>query len=292
MKWSTRLMSLVVIALSVALIADSALAQPGGRGRGGGPGGFRPGMMGGPGGAMGLLRAEVVRTELGIGEATVEELQEIRRETMSRGERPDFGALRDLSEEERRARFEEMRERMREQMRERMEEMEKKVAEVIGKEKFGRLKEIELQMAGVQAVMRPEVVDYLGIGEEQQQEIRDLMAASWEKARGKMEEIVPGGFRGMRDMSEEERQAAGEKMRAARDALEQELQKNIMGVLTDEQKKKLGDMMGEPFAKMEELQEQLRAGFGRGRGGPEGRRGDRRDRGRRGGGERRSRGPA
>ena len=49
MKRTPRLVAVVVLTLSVAMVAGSAMAQPGGRGGpGGGPGGRGPGGMGGP----------------------------------------------------------------------------------------------------------------------------------------------------------------------------------------------------------------------------------------------------
>ena len=135
-------------------------------------------------------------------------------------------------------------EKMRTQMQERVKAMEKKVAEVIGMEKFGRLKEIELQLAGVEAIARPEVGDYLGLSDEQKEKLEELRNASREAGRARMEEVIPGGFRAMRDMSEEDRQAAFEKMRTMREEAQKQLEKEVMGVLTDEQKKKLGEMMG------------------------------------------------
>ncbi|NLS96021.1 MAG: hypothetical protein GXX96_28115 [Planctomycetaceae bacterium] len=307
MKRTPRLMAVAVFAMSVALIAGSAMAQPGGRGRGGpggpgGPGGFggfgmrAPG--GGSGGVLNLLRAEVVRTEVGIDEATYEKVREVSREAMEAG-RGDFEGFRELSEEQRRARMEEMRA----QWQERMKAQEKKVEEVVGTEKFGRLKEIELQMAGVEALTREDVGNFLKLTEEQKKQITDIMGANQEAAREKMEAALPGGFSAMRDMDEAARRAAFEKMGAIRTELRKEMETKLMGVLTDEQKENLGKMMGQPFAKMDELREQLRAEFGRGgdrggdrgpgargdRGGDRGDRGG--DRGPRGDGERRPRRP-
>lgn len=291
MKRTPRLVALVVLTLSLAMVAGSAMAQPGGRGPGGrGPGGRGPGGMGGPGGMRGggvmrLLQAEVVRTDLGITEETVEQLRNTIREAMQEGgDFRGFQGLRDLPEEERQAKMEELRK----QMEERGKAMEKKIAEVLGPEKFGRLKEIELQMSGVGAIARSEVADYLGLTEEQKEKLQKMREESREASRARMEEVIPGGFGAMRDMSEEDRRAAFQKMRTMGEEAQKKLEKDVMGVLTDEQKKKLGEMMGKPFAKMEELQEEMRSGFGRGQGrrGDRGRPGDDQGRGQREGGRR------
>ena len=293
-----RLMILAVFVVSLAVVASSAMAQPGG-GRGGpggegqgrrGPGGGGPGgmmgrggpggMMRGGGGVMGLLRSDVIRTELGINEATTEEVRNAAREVFEAdGGFRGFEGMRDLSEEDRRKKMEEFRAKM----QERGKAVEKKIAEVIGMEKFGRLKEIELQMAGVQGVSRPDVANFLELTEEQKEKLRGLMEGQRNTMREKMGEVFSGGFR---DLSEEERRAAMEKMGTVRKEVQKELETNVMGLLTDEQKEKLGEMMGEPFAKMDEVREQLSRGFGGrgapGRGGPrgEGRRGDRGGQGR------------
>lgn len=310
MKWTPRLMMLAVFVLSVAMVAGSAMAQPGGgRGGRGGPGGGGPGggMRGGPGGMMGggmrgggvvgLLQNEVIQAELGISKETAEEAGSAAREVMrGAGGFEAFRGLRDLSEEERRAKMEELRAKMQELGK----DAEKKVAELIGMEKFGRLKEIELQLAGVQAIARPDVAAFLELTDEQKQELQDLRTASFEAGRSQMESVIPGGFGAMRDMSEEERRAAFEKMRTLREESQKKLEKDVMGVLTDEQKAKLGKMMGEPFAKIDEVKEQMSRGFGgrggrggqAGRGGPQGRPGGGEGRGQRGGqrgGERRQR---
>lgn len=265
MKWTPRLVTVAVLALSVALIASSAMAQPPGGGRGqrpgaGGPGG--PGMMGGGGGGvMMLLMAEVVRTEVGVDDAMAEKVREVVRESMQpgRGERgpQDF---RNLPDEE--------REKMRAERETRTKELEKKIAEVIGMEKFGRLKEIELQMSGVSAMIRAEVAGFLGLTDEQKEKIRELMEANSEKSGEQMRSIFSGNFR---EMSDADRTAAMEKMRTIRQESQQALEKDIMGVLTDEQKAKLAKMMGKPFTEMEKLREQMRAGFGPGGRGGEGR---------------------
>ena len=232
----------------------------------------------GGGGVIGLLRTELVQTELGIDKATVEKAEAVARTAMEEG-RASFEGLRDLSEEQRRAKFEEMRT----QMQERMKELEKKIAEVVGMEKFGRLKEIELQMSGVDGLSRPEVAAFLGLTDEQKEKIDELRQANREKSREKMGSLFSANYR---DMSEEERTAAREKMEGIRKELQAELETGIMGQITDDQKAKLGQMMGEPFAKMDELREQMRASFFGGGRGPEGRGGERGDRG----GDRGSRG--
>jgi LTXXQ motif family protein len=281
MKWTPRLMMAAVFVLSIVMVASSAMAQPGGGGgrggRGGGQQGGQQGGRGGPGGMMGggmrgggggggvvgLLQIEVIQTDLGVSKSTAEEAQSIAREVMQGGGGFEaFRGLRELPEDERQAKMEELRAKMQELGK----TAEKKVAELIGMDKFGRLKEIELQMAGVQAIARPDVAAFLDLTDEQKKELQDLRTASMEAGRSRMESVIPGGFGAMREMSEDDRRAAFEKMGALREEAQKTLEKDVMGVLTDEQKEKLGKMMGKPFAKMEELKAQTQRGFG-GRGG-------------------------
>ncbi len=285
MKWTPRLMMAAVFVLSIVMVASSAMAQPGGGGGRGGRGGGQQGGRGGPGGMMGgggpggmmgggmrggsgvvgLLQIEVIQTDLGVSKSTAEEAQSIAREVMQGGGGFDaFRGLRELPEDERQAKMEELRAKMQELGK----TAEKKVAELIGMEKFGRLKEIELQMAGVQAIARPDVAAFLELTEEQKKELQDLRTATMEAGRARMESVIPGGFGAMREMSEEDRRAAYEKMGALREEAQKKLEKDVMGVLTDEQKENLGKMMGKPFAKMEELKAQTQRGGRGGRGGP------------------------
>ncbi len=101
---------LVVSVLAVGVLADSAFAQPGGRGRGGRGGG---GGFGGQGGATNLLQDENVRKELDLVDEQIGKLREIadkmQEDMRAQFQGFDFGSLRDLSEEERNARFAEMR---------------------------------------------------------------------------------------------------------------------------------------------------------------------------------------
>src|SRR5690606_23586479 len=102
-----RWISLVAVAIAMCVAAGDAYAQPGrggGRGFGGGGGGFG-------GGPLGVLRDQGAREELGITDDQMEKLQEIQRKSFEQM-RGMFSGMRDLSDEERRERFAEMREKM------------------------------------------------------------------------------------------------------------------------------------------------------------------------------------
>src|SRR5262245_13689662 len=115
MRSVIRCSMFTVAALTViALCADSAIAQQPGRGGRGGRGGFGGG-FGGGGGVTQLLQDESVRTELDLVDEQVSKLTEIsgklRDDIQAATQGFDFGSLRDLSEDERNARFAEIREK-------------------------------------------------------------------------------------------------------------------------------------------------------------------------------------
>ena len=125
MKFKSLMTGLVALGLMTFLAADLQAQRPGGQGgqggqgggfrggqggaRGGfqgGMGGFGGGMRGGSSNVMSLLRIEAVQTELEISPAQKEAIEKLSEQ--GRGERPDFGNFRDMSEEERREMFEKM----------------------------------------------------------------------------------------------------------------------------------------------------------------------------------------
>lgn len=284
-----RLCLLASAALIGALVIATADAQPpgGGRGPGGrGPGGFGgrpggPGMMGG--GLVGLLGMEQVREELKVTEAQQEKLRELGEKLREevRGMFPDREATQDLTPEQRRERMQEAMEKFRKEAEKRAPEVEKQIAEILDKPQFKRLKQLEVQRQGVDALVRADIIQALGLTEDQQKKIKGTI-----EQRDKEQEALGEEMRGMfeggfRDMSEEQRADARKKMEALgekRRAIQSEAQKNAMGVLTDDQKAMMPNLMGEPF---EFPRFEGRRGPGGGPGG-EGRRG--------GGGPRRPRG--
>lgn len=226
LRWSVRL-SVVAAVFAVAGLASSpVLAQRGG------PGGFGFGGPGG-GGAIGLLENEDVRKELEIVDEQVDKLTELRdklREEM----RSQFQGFRDLSEDERRTRFEEMRGKM----EERAKEMQKEVDEILLPQQRERLAQISLQQrlqrAGtVDGLTSGELAEELGITEEQKKAMQEAAQAA-----------------------EKELQEKIAKARA-------EARDKILDTLTSEQKEKIKKMLGSEFR----MSTQPRFGQGGQRGG-------------------------
>lgn len=235
------------VALAVTfLAAGSALAQPPGPGRFGGPG-MGPGGFGFGAGLLGLLRSEQVQKELGITEEQRTKLQDVGRQLMEEG-RGRFQELRDLPEDQRRARFAEMMEQSRQRL-------EQAISQVLTEQQLKRLKQIELQQAlqapgGVRALTRKEVVEALGLSGDQVEKINQLA----ERIQEQMREVFRPGAG----------PEAREEMRQRMEKLRAEARAEVEKILTADQLGKLKELLGEPFR----LEMPRGFGFPRGEGAP------------------------
>ncbi len=218
--------------LGVLGVSTMATAQPPGRG----PGGFGGGPRGG--GLLDLLRNEEVRTELGILDDQLAPLREAEQEMRNQA-REMFSGLRDLNQEEREARFAEIRAKF-EGLR---EEMQSKIESSLLPHQVDRLRQIATQMqiqrGGASGILNDRMKESLGISDEQEEALRKAA------------------------------EEAETEMRAKVAKLREEAQQKVLRVLTPEQRAKFQEMVGEPF----ELTQ--RPGFGGGfnRGGRDGSRG-------------------
>ena len=276
MKLSRKVTGLLSVAL-LAFMVTPAMAQQRGQGGQGGRGGAGGGGFGGRGGGgsmfggrgggdmtQTLLRIEAIRTELEISPDQEEALTKMQEQ--GRTERPS-GDFRNMSEEERTEFFT----KMRKQAEERNAKMKEQLEEVLFPEQLERLQEINIQLQGIAALRNEDVAKELKITDAQKKELEEVQAGMMEKMREGMRELFTsgGGREGMREKIE--------KMR-------EDMEGDVLGVLTSDQKKKFEEMKGEKF-------EMPEGAFGRGgqggRGGFGGRGGgEQGGRGRRGGGER------
>ena len=252
-KWS-----LLAVALAAMFTLPGNAQEPGRRGGRGG-GFFGRGGRGGPINAVMLLRSEQVHQELKIDEAQLEKLRAIGEEA-----RPDFSqfaGIRDLPEEERRARMEELREHGRKLV----EEAEAKIRTVLSEEQQKRLDEIQFQLRGVRALVDDQTVEKLGLTTDQTQQLKDVFEAEREMQR----EL----FSGVRDLSREEREEKMTEMREQMELLRRETEAAALEVLNEAQQASYIAMKGEVI----EIDRRalFSRGFGR-RGGREG--GERRGR--------------
>jgi Spy/CpxP family protein refolding chaperone len=167
----------------------------------------------GMGSAM-LLRNEAVQKELSITDEQMTKLKEVIE--VPRGEGANRPNFRDMSEEEREKALEEMAKRTAEQ--------EKKIAEILDEKQVARLKQVRRQVSGATGIVNDEeLAKELSLTEEQTSKIRQTV----QTLRESMRELGGGGG-GFAEVRE--------KMNA-----------EVMKVLTDDQKAKYKELLGEPF---------------------------------------------
>ncbi len=175
MKLSSRIVGFIMAVLAIVLSISSniVIAQPlgGGRGFRGGPGGNFGG-----GGVLDLVQQQEVRREIELSEDQLAELRTLG-ETIRgeiRGEMQGmFEGMRDLSDEERQARFGEIRTRFEAINK----DTETRIQSVLMPHQFDRLKQIDLQAriqrGGAGALSEGELADALELSESQREQIRE-----------------------------------------------------------------------------------------------------------------------
>lgn len=232
------------------------------RGRQGGPGGQRGGFggrgFGGFGGSP-LLGNESVREELGIDEDQYEKLQaaneemqakrgELFQEMMAvRQEGGDMGGFRS-------------------KMLEMRSQQEDKVKAILSEAQYRRMKQAEIQLglriAGLGALAMGPASSELELTDDQQQQIRDELRARFVGQRG------GGGPRGERGEGQQGNRERRVRPQVSALSLE-EAREKAGEVLTEDQMKKLDEMIGREFELPEELLT-MRGFGGRGFGGRQG----------------------
>ena len=244
-----RKRDLVVIVACLMLGAASHVMaqppQPGGEpGRGGppafgGPGG--PGGFFGGGGVLGLVARDEVQQELQLVDEQKDKVRGIT-EGMRNKVREMFGQMRDLSDDERRAQFGEIRSKIEALGA----ETEKQLEKVLLPHQMDRLKQIDLQSKvqsrGASALTSGDVAKALNLTDEQREKLEKRAAEVQEELQTKIKQ------------------------------LQADARKKMLDVLTPDQQAQLEKMMGQQF----DLPEQNFRDRFRGRGG---RPGDRPDRG-------------
>lgn len=234
---------LLTFGLAVALVAGAAMAQPPGgqRGPGGRMGfGMGPGMGGG---VLGLLRVEKVQKELELTDDQKAELEKVAEQARERMRSAFQGGGQGGGPE---------------RFRQLQEETNKAVQNVLLPHQWKRLNQIQLQVTGLAgSLMREDVRKELGVTEEQAEKIREATRQVFEQMRGERPQGERPDPAQMRERFQQMRQKAEEA---------------VMSQLTEEQKKKWNEMIGEKF---EIDMSELMPGPGAGPGGqgPGGRRG-------------------
>jgi len=209
--------TILTLGLAV-LLAGPALAQQRGQGRG-------PGGQGG-GGIAGLLTNESVQKELKIDKDNADKVKEAVQKVRDK-HADEFTKLRDLPQEERRQKSQELTKAV-------SEETLKAVSGMLSADQLKRLNQIELQQIGVQAFTRPEIQKALALTDEQKDAIKTI---NDEAAKKRQELFQQGGGR---------RQGGGQGQSQAA-AMRKETMDRVQKLLTADQKKTWKDLTGDPF---------------------------------------------
>jgi len=203
-----------------------------------------------------LLRLEQVQKELEISPGQMEELTKLG-EGLREEFQGMFSGIRDLPEEERRAKFEEMRGKI----EKKVEEITAKANKILLPMQQERLQQIRVQMMGDRALGDDEIAKKLGLTEEQTKKLTAI-GEEQQEARRKL-------FEGLRDVPAEERRERFGQLREQMEEITTKAQEKAKAVLTAKQIEILKKLKGEPF----ELDRRAMFG-GRGGGGRRGGGGD------------------
>jgi len=201
----------LAVAMTLALAAPALAQQGKGFGRGGGGGG-----------AM-LLTNKGVQKELKVTEEQASKLEVFARETQQKN-REEMQKLGDLSQEERRAKMQELAPAHHAALM-------KGLGEILEPKQVARFEQIQLQQAGAMAFSTPRVQEKLKLTADQKTKIREIGEESGTAMRGVFQEFQNDREGAMKKMAELRKESANK----------------IQAVLTDDQKKTWKEMTGEPY---------------------------------------------
>jgi hypothetical protein len=182
--------------LAAALVASEAQAQPGGGGRGGRGGRGGPGgMMSGANGLLMLAQNAQVQKELEIVDDQKTKLTDL-----AAAQRTARQELMNLSQEERAPKAQAMQ-----------DDLMKKLGEILLPKQLERLKQIQLQVEGPNALTSPDVVKALNITADQQAKMKTISDEAQTKMRDALQGVTgPDRMTKMQEMNKD----LGEKLLA------------------------------------------------------------------------------
>jgi Spy/CpxP family protein refolding chaperone len=200
-------------------------------------------MMGGGGGPAALVTSKTVLADIKATEEQTGKLKEWAREYVAK-QREKMMAMREelqgLDPMERLAKFTEMQTKA-------TAEAYKQLGDVLKEDQVKRLKQIDLQVAGLGAFSRAEVATALKITDEQKDKLRDVQTALGAEMRDLMEEYGfgrPGGGGGGFPKLDRDKLAEMQKKQAA---IAKEAMGKVTAMLTDDQKTAWKELVGEPI---------------------------------------------
>jgi hypothetical protein len=216
----------VTTVLLASLLAGPAMAQ---RQKGDKQGRGGAGMRGAGGVAM-ILSNPGAQEELKLAPDQIAKVTETIAKVRKNHE-DDFAKVRELSPTE-------QRQKMQELGKAASEEILKDLEDTLKPEQTKRLKEIELQVRGMQALLDPDVATALTLSDAQKEKIKSIEDDLTAEMRSLRPAGGPGGGGGG---------GAGGNPFQKMQALRKEATKKALGVLTDAQKKTWQEMTGKPF---------------------------------------------
>jgi Spy/CpxP family protein refolding chaperone len=216
---SIRINGLFLFAFcSVLVVAATGLAQPPQPGGGGPPG---PGGPGGPGGFLGggglvgLVSRDEVQQELQLVDEQKDKIKDITdgvRTKLREQLRDVFTQMQNLSDEERRAKFGEIRTKIEAVNA----DTEKELAKVLLPQQMERLKQIDLQSKiqyrGAQALTSGDVAKALNLTDEQKEKLEKRAAEVQEELQTKIKQLQADARKKMLDVLTPDQQAQLDKM--------------------------------------------------------------------------------
>lgn len=220
----TRVVGLATGLLVLAWTASTIGQPPPGRG------GMGPGRGGGDP-TLPLLGRPEVQKELELMEDQIGKLKAIDDEYQQKRQK-EFAGLRDLPEDQRRAKYTELQDKRKVWN----EEALKKVQEILLPHQFDRLHEISLQVRGTSALADPKVQDELGLNEQQKTKLKEL--------RDKVEEQMRSMFEAVRGLPDAERRAKMTESREKMQKLFKDAQDQATETLTAQQRDKFEQLKG------------------------------------------------
>lgn len=185
-------------------------------------------------GFFGLLQNEKVQKELNLTEEQKSKIRELVKGALEEM-RERAGGMESLTPEQRRERFQ----KLREQSAERAEKARKQLLEILSPGQLERLKQLRLQIQGLAVFTDPEVASALQLTEEQKQKLRQLHQEVQKQTREVWESA--------RNLSREEREAKRGEFREKMQQIHKEAMSKALDILTPEQKEKFEKMQGEKF---------------------------------------------
>lgn len=199
------------------------------------------------GGPAGLVNSKTAMTDIKATDDQVEKLKEWAKEYQDK-QREFFKGFKDMSKEER---------------TEKQAALTKDAWAAIGKvlkdDQVKRLKQIEIQVAGVGAFLRPDVSEALKITDDQKGKLQESMGSVFKDIMALNEEFGIKGFGGGGAAKLEGDKKKDYDKKIAK--LNKEMMSGVQDVMTDEQKKKWKEMTGEPID-VQKVQAESRPTFG------------------------------